>query len=288
MKPPAFHHVAPRTIEEALEALRRYAGDAKLLAGGQSLVPLLNFRLAQPAVLVDLNAVSGLDDIHWNPETSELVFGPMVRQADAERSPVVKQVSPLVVAALAHIGHRAIRNRGTIGGSLAHADPAAELPLLLVLFDGRVRVRSAGRERWLSAFEFFVSYLATALEPDEILLEARYQVTPGVRWGFQEFSRRAGDFALAAAAVTLRLNAGGIIEDTAVAVAGGGPTPLRASVAEQALRGNRPSGRLFADVSRLAVTACEVEGDIHASAEYRRELISVMVERALEQACGGA
>jgi aerobic carbon-monoxide dehydrogenase medium subunit len=288
VKPPAFHYVAPRTLGEALEALRRHAGDAKLLAGGQSLVPLLNFRLAQPAVLVDLNGVPGLDDIHWNPETSELVLGPMVRQADAERSPVVKQVCPLFVEALTHVGHRAIRNRGTIGGSLAHADPAAELPLLLVLLDGRVRIRSAGRERWLSASEFFVSYLATALEPDEILVEARYRLTPQGRWGFQEFSRRAGDFALAAAAVALRINCGGIIEDTAVAVAGGGPTPVRASGAEQALRGNRPSDRLFADVSRLAVTACEVEGDIHASPEYRRELISVMVERALEQACRGA
>lgn len=227
MKPPAFHYAAPRTLEEALETLRRHAGDAKVLAGGQSLVPLLNFRLAQPAVLVDLNGVPGLEGIHWDPDTSELVLGAMVRQADAERSRVVTQASPLFVEALAHVGHRAIRNRGTIGGSLAHADPAAELPLLLVLLDGRVRVRSAGRERWLSASELFVSYLATALQPDEILLEARYRVTPGAPWGFQEFSRRAGDFALAAAAVALRLNPGGVIEKAAVAVAGGGPTPLR-------------------------------------------------------------
>jgi len=287
VKPPAFHYVAPPTLEEALEALRRHAGDAKVLAGGQSLVPLLNFRLAQPAVLVDLNGVPGLDDIHWHPDTRELVMGAMVRQADAERSSVVNQNSPLFVKALAHIGHRAIRNRGTIGGSLAHADPAAELPLLLVLLDGRVRVRNAGRERWLGAREFFVSYLTTALEPDEILLEARFRLTPGVRWGFQEFSRRAGDFALAAAAVALRLNPGGVIEEPAVAVAGGGPTPLRLSTVEEALTGKRPCSRLFADASCLAAAECDIAADIHASAEYRRELIVVMLERALEQACAG-
>lgn len=288
MKPPAFHYVAPRFLEEALEALRRRAGEAKVLAGGQSLVPLLNFRLAQPAVLVDLNGVPGLDGIHWDAGTSELAFGAMVRQADAERSRVVNQTSPLFVEALAHIGHRAIRNRGTIGGSLAHADPAAELSLLLVLLDGRVRLRSVRGERWLGASDFFVSYLTTALEPDEILLEARFRFTLGARWGFQEFSRRAGDFALAAAAVALQLNPGGVIEEVAVAVAGGGPTPVRAAAAEQALTRNCPSSRLFAHASSLAAAACEVEGDIHASAEYRRALIGAMIERALEQACAGA
>jgi carbon-monoxide dehydrogenase medium subunit len=297
VKPPPFRYLAPRSQDEALDALRRHGADAKVLAGGQSLVPLLNFRLAQPGVLVDLNGVAGLDGMGWDPGASELVFGAMVRQADAERSPLVGEVCPLFVEVLAHVGHRAIRNRGTIGGSLAHADPAAELPLLLVLLDGRVRLASAGRERWLRAREFFVSYLTTALEPDEILMEAHFRVAGGTgtasakvateahRWGFEEFSRRAGDFALAAAATVLRIDGAGAIQDVAIAVAGGGPTPVRAAAAEQALAGNRPSGRLFADAARLAVSACEVEGDIHASAEYRRHLIGVLVERALEQAC---
>jgi CO/xanthine dehydrogenase FAD-binding subunit len=270
--------------------LRRHGAEAKVLAGGQSLVPLLNFRLAQPGVLVDLNGVPGLDGIYRDPETAELAFGAMVRQADAERAPLVREACPLLVEALKHVGHRAIRNRGTIGGSLAHADPAAELPLLLVLLNGRVRLASAGRERWLSAAEFFLSYLTTALEADEILVEARYQTLGGGRttWGFEEFSRRAGDFALAAAATVLGFDETGAILDPALAVAGGGPTPVRAVEAELALVGHRPSGRLFADAARLAVSACDVEGDIHASAEYRRELIGVLVERALHQACGSA
>ncbi len=298
MKPPPFKYIAPRSLDEALAALRECSPDAKVLAGGQSLVPLLNFRLVQPSVLVDLNGVSGLDSITWDPERSELVFGAMVRQADAERSPLVRGACPLFAEALRHVGHRAIRNRGTIGGSLAHADPSAELPLLLALLDGRVRLLSVGRDRWLGARDFFVSYLTTALRPDEILVEARFRVpcatgrtaSTGVprpeayRWGFMEFSRRAGDFALAAVATVLRIDRAGMIQDAAIAVAGGGPTPVRASRAEQTLVGYPPSTHLFAEAAHLVVAACEVEDDIHASAEYRRELIGVLVERALNQA----
>lgn len=197
---------------------------------------------------------------------------------------------PLLVAALKHIGHRAIRNRGTIGGSLAHADPAAELPLLLVLLDGRVRAVGPRGERWIGAGEFFLSYLTTALDPDEILVEARFSTPRDARttWGFEEFSRRAGDFALAAAGVIVRMNETGTIRSAAIAVAGGGPAPVRAAEAERALTGQRPSDRVFGDAARLALSACEVDGDIHGSAEYRRALIEVVVERALRAACGPA
>jgi len=290
MKPPPFAYVAPDSLAEALEALSRYGSDAKVLAGGQSLVPLLNFRLARPAALVDLNGVAGLDGLGRDPGTGELAVGAMMRQSDAERSPLVRDECPLLVAALKCIGHRAIRNRGTIGGSLAHADPAAELPLLLVLLDGRVRVAGRRGERWISAGDFFLSYLTTALEPDEILVEARFSSLRDTRtaWGFEEFSRRAGDFALAAAGAIVRMDDAGTIRDAAIAVAGGGPTPVRARDAERALSGQRASDGLIGDAAHLAISACDVDGDMHASAEYRRALIEVVVERALRRACGPA
>ena len=290
MKPPPFAYVAPGSLAEALEALSRYGADAKVLAGGQSLVPLLNFRLARPAALVDLNGVAGLDGLDRDDGTGELAIGAMVRQSDAERSALIAAECPLLVAALKHIGHRAIRNRGTIGGSLAHADPAAELPLLLVLLDGRVRAVGPRGERWIGAGEFFLSYLTTALDPDEILVEARFSTLRDARttWGFEEFSRRAGDFALAAAGVIVRMDETGTIRSAAIAVAGGGPAPVRAAEAERALTGQRPSDRVFGDAARLALSACEVDGDIHGSAEYRRALIEVVVERALRAACGPA
>ena len=290
MKPAPFRYLAPGSQDEVLDMLGLHGADAKLLAGGQSLVPLLNFRVARPGAIIDLNRVPGLDGVRLDAEMSELVFGAMVRQSDAERAAAVRDACPILAEALSHVGHRAIRNRGTIGGSLAHADPAAELPLLLVLLDGRVCAGSARGERWLPAADFFVSYLTTALEPIEMLTEARFQV-PRPKplavsgWGFQEFSRRAGDFALAAAAVQLRIDDAGMIIEAALAIAGGGPTPVRAARAEQALIGNLPSGRLFAQVASLAAATCETAGDIHASAGYRRELIGVLIERALAQAC---
>jgi len=289
VKPPPFAHLAPASLPEALEALGRYGPDGKVLAGGQSLVPLLNFRLARPAALIDLNAVSGLDGLGQDPGTGELALGAMVRQSDAERSSLVLAECPLLVTALKHIGHRAIRNRGTVGGSLAHADPAAELPLLLVLLDGRVRVASGRGDRWIGAGEFFVSYLTTALEADEILVETRFSTLRGAHtaWGFEEFSRRAGDFALAASGVLVHRDDAGTIVGAAIAVAGGGPTPVRARDAERALVGHRPSDRLLEDAAHLAISACDVDGDMHASAEYRRALIGVVVERALRQASEG-
>jgi CO/xanthine dehydrogenase FAD-binding subunit len=290
MKPAPFAYLAPGSLDEALEALGRYGEDAKVLAGGQSLMPLLNFRLARPAALVDLNSVAGLDGLAHDTRADELVAGAMVRQGDAERSPLVRRACPLAVAALKQVGHRAIRNRGTVGGSLAHADPAAELPLVLVLLDGRVRAVSRRGERWIAAGDLFVSYLTTALAPDEILVEARFATPRGTRtaWGFEEFSRRSGDFALAAAGTVLSTDGDGAIRDAAIAIAGGGPTPVRARDAERALMGQRPSDRLIEHAARLAVSACDVQGDMHGSAEYRRALIEVMVERALRRACGTA
>ena len=279
MKPPPFEYRAPATIGEALALLERHGYDAKVLAGGQSLVPLLNFRLARPAVIVDINAVEGLDRIVDDEGTREVSIGALVRLADAERSDVVARRCPLLVEALRYVGHRTVRNRGTVGGSLAHADPAAELPLVLRALDGRVRAVSPRGGRELPAADLFVGYLQTALAPDEILVEARFPwIGRGVRWSFIEFSRRSGDFALAAACVVLSVGPSGI-EGARIAVAGGGPVPIRASEAEAALvRGGEGAIR---DAAEHAAAACDVESDIHASAEYRRELVSTLVRRAV-------
>ncbi len=270
-------------------ALLHDRDDAKVLAGGQSLVPLLNFRLARPGLLIDLNGVTGLDDISEvaDPGAPELSFGALVRLADAERSPLVSRRSPLLISALRQVGHRTIRNRGTIGGSLAHADPAAELPLVLMTTGGRVRVRSLAGERWIGAPQLFVSYLTTDLRSDEILVEARFPVATGPGWAFEEVSRRAGDFALAAACVTLTL-VDGAVSECAIGVAGGGPVPIRATTAEAGLVGQRAGETAFAAAAAQAADACEVEADIHASAEYRRGLIVTLVARALAAATARA
>jgi len=192
VKPPRFEYHAPGTLPEALGLLARHGPDAKVLAGGQSLVPLLNFRLARPEVVVDVNRLAGLDAIVDDPRARELSFGALVRQTDAERSPLVARRCRLLAEALRHVGHRTIRNRGTVGGSLAHADPSAELPLVLRALDGRVRAASDRGERWIPAQELFVSYLTTSLAPDELLVEARFPYLPErTGWGFQEFSRRS-------------------------------------------------------------------------------------------------
>jgi CO/xanthine dehydrogenase FAD-binding subunit len=286
VKPPQFEYHAPRVRAEVLELLARYGSEAKLLAGGQSLVPLLNFRLARPSVLVDLNTVADLDTLQVDSERRELVFGPLVRQTQAERSALVGEQLPLVRHALGFVGHRAIRNRGTVCGSLAHADPAAELPLVLIALGGRLRLVRASGERWVAANDFFVSYLSTALEPDELLLEARFAIAAEahVAWGFNEVSRRRGDFALAAAAVLFRRDATGVISEATIAVAGAGPTPVVASRAGAALLGEHPTDTAIAEAASLAAQLPDVDADLHASAEYRRTLISVVVERALVSA----
>ena len=281
MKPPPFRYLAPRTTGEVFALLSEHGPGAKVLAGGQSLVPVLNFRLARPEVIIDLGGVGGLDAIGFDAGTGEVTIGAMVRQSDAERSTVVKERLPLLARALRLIGHRTIRNRGTVGGSLAHADPAAELPLVLVALGGRVKLASGRGERWVGANEFFVSYLTTALAEDEILVEARFPaLPPGHGWGLVEFSRRSGDFAIAAACATFGVVAGGVTRPR-LAIAGGGPVPLRATAAESALAEGPATAEAFARAADLAAAASMTDSDIHASAEYRRELIATMARRAL-------
>jgi CO/xanthine dehydrogenase FAD-binding subunit len=264
MKPAPFDYVAPHSIAAALAALGE---DAKPLAGGQSLVPLLNFRLARPATLVDLNGVAELAYIRRSEGT--LRIGALTRQATLERSSVVARGWPLLTKAVRHVAHPAVRNRGTVGGSVAHADPAAELPVALVALDARFHVRSAMRgARTIAAADFFEAPLMTALEPDELLVEIEVPPSPdGARSAFHEFARTHGDFALAGVAV---VRAG--TDHAAIALLGAGPTPVRVPDAERALC----RGASAVEAARIA--GAELDDD------HRRALTTELARRAIEEA----
>jgi carbon-monoxide dehydrogenase medium subunit len=284
MKPPKFDYHAPTTLEEAIALLGRYGGDAKVLAGGQSLMPLLNFRLSRPAALVDLNRVEGLAGIR--EADGWVSFGAMTRQRTVEFSPVVARRLPLLREATRWVGHLPIRSRGTIGGSIAHADPAAEYPAILVALDGEVRVRGPRGERRVAAGDLFVTYLTTSLAPEEILTEVRLPAMPeGAGWAFEEFSRRHGDFALVGIAATL-VRDGARCRTARLAAAGVGPGPIRLRDAEAILERDGLDAAALAAAAERAAELVRPDSDIHASAEYRRHLTRVLTERALRRALG--
>lgn len=286
MKPAPFAYHAPTSIDEALALLAEHGDEAKPLAGGQSLVPLMNFRLARPAHLVDLNRVAELAYIR--SEDGAVRIGAMTRQREIERSTLTAERWPLLTAATRHIGHVHIRNRGTVGGSLAHADPAAELPAVMLVLNAEVLARSSRGERTLTAQDFFISHYATALEPDELLTEVRIpNLPPQTGWAFEELSRRHGDFALVGVAALVTLDPGGSIHEARLAFAGGGPTPIRASGAEAILAGQRPNEALFREAGERASSELDPDSDVHASAEYRREIAAVLTRRALARAAAG-
>lgn len=287
MKPPRFEYFDPKTLDEALGLLKDYGEEAKILAGGQSLVPLLNFRLARPRYLIDLNGVASLGYIR--PRDGGLAIGAMTRQRAVERSPLVRERCPLVDEAMPFIGHFQIRNRGTIGGTLAHADPAAELPGVVRALGGELVVRSASGERVLRPEDFFVNYLTTALEPGELLVEVRLPATPP-RSGhaFLEVSRRHGDFALVGVAAMVTVDEGGICTGAALALISVGPVPLRPDAAERVLVGVRPEPKAFEEAARIVSGSLSPESDIHASAEYRTHVAGVLTVRALKQAAARA
>ncbi len=282
MKPAPFDYAAPESVDETLALLAEYGADAKLLAGGQSLMPLLNMRLARPAVIIDLNRVAALDYV--KAADGEVRIGALVRQRAAERSPVVTQHLPLVSDALQWVGHAQIRNRGTIGGSLAHADPSAELPAVAAVLGASFVVAGSAGERTLSPKEFFVGYLTTAIEPAELLTEVRFpKMTPGTGWAFVEIARRHGDFALVGAAAIVHA-ADGRLRDVRLAFTGVGPTPVRIAEAEAALEGRALDDRVLANVARLVSDRLEPESDIQASAAYRKHVAGVLARRALTAA----
>ena len=279
MKPPRFEYHAPRTVEEALGLLGRYRGDAKVLAGGQSLVPLLNFRLVRPAALVDLNRIPALAGIEERDGT--LAFGAMTRQRAVERSPVVARRLPLLHEATRWVGHLPIRSRGTIGGSIAHADPSAEYPTVLAALGGEVVARSPRGERVVTAAALFETYLTTSLAPDEILVEVRIPAPPA-RAGsaFEEFARRHGDFAIVGIAAVVARDGGAL--RVRLAAGGAAPTPLRLRAAEEIVEaGGAAAIPAAAERARELV---QPDGDVHASADYRRHLTSVLTTRALRRA----
>jgi len=286
MKPPKFDYHAPTTVEEAVALLGRYGGDAKVLAGGQSLMPLLNFRLSRPAALVDLNRIAALT--YLREENGHLAFGAMTRQRTIEFSPLVASRLPLLVEATRWVGHLPIRSRGTIGGSIAHADPSAEYPAVLAALDGQVRVRGERGERTLKASELFQTYLTTSLQPDEILTEVRFPVMPaGAGHAFEEFSRRHGDFAIVGVAAMVVLE-GARCREARLATAGTGPVPIRLGAAEEILVRDGVGEAAMAAAAARAGELVNPDSDIHASSAYRRNLTRVLTARALVRAVARA
>ena len=285
MKPAPFRYYAPTSVEEALALLAEHGDEAKVLAGGQSLIPTMNFRLAQPAVLVDLNNIAELFYIRPNGDGG-LRIGAMTRQAQVERDPLVAERAPLVHETMPHIAHPQIRNRGTFGGSIAHADPAAELPAVSVALGGRFLARSQGGERWIPAQEFFWGLFTTALEPDELLVEIELPpMPPHTGWAFHEVARRHGDYALVGVAALVTLDEAGACEQARLVYLGVGDGPVEAQQAADVLRGQAPTPEAIRAAAETAASAdIDPVSDIHASAEFRRHLAKVLARRALEQA----
>lgn len=283
MKLPQFEYACPATLDEAVALLASHEGDAKAIAGGQSLMPMLAFRLAAPKLLVDLRRLPDLDRIDISPEGVRL--GAKVRWRDIERDERLRTAHPLLVAAIAHVAHYQIRNRGTVGGSVAHADPAAEMPGIAVACDAQIHVAGAAGSRVIAAADFFTGPLATALAHDELIVEVRLPPWPlERRWGFEEFARRRGDFALAGVALYYDRDAAGHARDAHVGVIGAAGTPLRLPEAQAALNGHIIDESRIEAAARTAAVAVQPFDDIHASAIYRRSLVATLVERALRHA----
>jgi CO/xanthine dehydrogenase FAD-binding subunit len=283
MKPVAFDYVAPKSLDAAVAALAAANGDGKVMAGGQSLMPLLNFRMTRPAVVVDLMHIPDMSFIQQRGDA--VAIGSLTRHADLEFSKLVATRLPVMAAAMPHVAHLAIRNRGTIGGSLSHADPAAELPMLAVFYGATIKVQGPGGRRDIPAEAFFVSALTNSLEPEEIVFEIEF---PTLRshtgWAFEEVARRFGDFALACIAVSLECR-DGRIGNARVAVMGVADTPRRLHEAEDFLRGAKGTPETAAEFAELVRSCLSPADDIHVSSDYRKSLIGALAERALLKAC---
>jgi CO/xanthine dehydrogenase FAD-binding subunit len=283
MKPAPFEYVRPASRADALEVLSQHGDDAKVLAGGQSLVPLMNFRLSRPRVIVDVNGLADL--AYLRPLDGGLAIGALTRQRTVEKSDAARERAPLLWEATPWIGHLPIRTRGTVGGSLVHADPAAEYPVAMVALDAEFTLERKGGRRQVGAHDFFRTYLTTDIGPTELLTEIRVPGLPA-RTGvaFVELARRHGDFAIVAAAAAVTLDGGGRVAAARVALGGVGPTPVRARAAENALAGQRPTKALMAAAAAEVPALTDPPDDIHASAEYRREMSAVFTRRALTRA----
>ncbi|HMH51647.1 MAG TPA: xanthine dehydrogenase family protein subunit M [Candidatus Acidoferrum sp.] len=277
----AFDYLTPATIGQALDVLAEHGDDAKVLAGGQSLVPLLNYRLARPRVVVDVNALP-LDRI--SVAGDRVTMGALTRHATLEESVELARACPLLREAAALIGNVRVRTLGTLGGSLAHADPAAELPMAMVALDARFDVAGRAGRRTVAARDFFTGYLTTGLAPDELLVEVEIPTMRGAGWAVEELSRRAGDFAIVAVTALIRLDARGRVDDVRIAFGGVGPTPVRVAVAEDLLLGAEPTPERLGEAADAARDALNPESDAFVSAGYRRLLAGVLARRALTRA----
>jgi carbon-monoxide dehydrogenase medium subunit len=287
MKPAPFDYYAPANVAEAVELLQQYGDDAKVLAGGQSLMPLMNLRLARPRVIIDINRLANLEAISTGPDGG-LRIGALARQRALERSKVVQEQNPLLAATMPLIGHFQIRNRGTIGGSLIHADPAAELPALSLLLGGELVLTSKAGMRTVPAAEFFLGYLATAIHPGELLTEIRFpKWRSGEAWAIDEISRRKGDFAIVGVALRTKLDGGDTLQNASIVMFGVGGKPQRMERAEAILKGRPIDPGLWQELSKVVAEELKPDSDVHASAEYRKEVGGVLVRRALKSALAG-
>jgi carbon-monoxide dehydrogenase medium subunit len=286
LKPPAFDYAAPATLEMALALLGANSDGAKLIAGGQTLVPVLNLRLASPSLLIDLNRIPEISGIKRLDDGS-LVVGAMTRHRALELSTLVQETHPLIHAATSYIAHVQIRNRGTIGGSLCHADPAAEWPAICVAYQAEMTLASAAGTRIVAAEDFSIGVYTTALAENEILARIRFPAwPPGRRWGFQELSRRHGDFAIVGVVCLLDMDEQECCTRARIVVFGAGDTPTVMSEAGMSLVGSRIGQETISEAARVARAHVETRSDHHASAEYRSELVEVLTRRALLQAAG--
>lgn len=284
MKPAPFAYCAPREIEEALELLERHGDDAKVLAGGQSLMPLLNLRLARPGVIIDINRIGGLGFVRAAADGG-LALGALARQRAVERSREVSERCPLVAGATRLIGHFQIRNRGTVAGSLVHADPAAELPAVALALGARLILRSSQAQRAIRAEDFFVGYMTTAIAPNELLAEIQLPaLRPRTGWAIEEIARRRGDFAMIGATALVELDENETCRSARIAMFGAAEKPLRMERAERCLNGNRLSEEGFAEAAGVVAADLDPVSDVHASAEYRKEVAAVLTRRALRKA----
>ncbi len=287
MKPAPFMYARPDSVEEALALLQPGGDEMKVLAGGQSFVPLLNLRIASVDAVVDLNRLAEL--VYIKRDNDTLCIGAMTRHRQIEVSDEVKAAQPLLARAATEVGHLAIRNRGTIGGSLVHADPAAEWPLVAVMLDAQLVVRSHENTRTVAAREFFLGPLMTAIELNEILCEVRFPVAPvGAVWGFQELCRRPGDFAIVAVACQLSLDQNRTCSAAVLAVGGAHATPLHILDVETVISGSKGEDAVITEAAEKAAATVDPSGDVHASAKYRRRMVKVLTARALKEAWGKA
>lgn len=279
MKPAAFDYVVADSVESAVAALGAAGSDGKIIAGGQSLVPMLNFRLLRPSILVDINRIAGLSSIEDRGEFIRV--GALTRHVALETSSVIAEHFPVLQRAMTFVAHLAIRNRGTIGGSLAHADPAAELPMMGLLLDARFGIASAAGRRIVAPADFFLGGLTTDLGDDELLTDIEFpKLRPNTGWGFEEVARRSGDFALACVAVTI-VAVNGAVDEVKIAMMGVGETAMRALEAEAILTGRGLTDDSLDHAVASIRSAVEPNTDLHASSDYRRHLVGVLARRAL-------